>query len=130
MSSQDLVGVDVVGDNSKLEEEEFGEFALKVFDVFDGDSDGYLNQHELGMALRKLDRNLSEADITALLNEVSHTNFGAYGRISQEHFSRILQHIDAKGIHPSIQEMVFAFAFWQWQCCTSFFIYFFFFAAH
>lgn len=83
--------------DAELEAEAFKNLALRVFDVFDGDKDGYLNQHELGMALRKLDKNVSEADITSLLASVPQVTAGAYGRISKDHFARITQHITEQG---------------------------------
>ena len=83
--------------DEELEAEAFKNLAMKVFDVFDGDKDGFLNQRELGMALRKLDKNVSEADITSVLNQVPHASFGASGKISTEHFGRIIEFISHKG---------------------------------
>ena len=65
--------------------------------MFDDDRDGFLSQHELGLALRKLGKDISEADLTNVLQRVRHPSFVGSGRVSTDHFGRILEYISSLG---------------------------------
>ncbi len=74
----------------------------RVFTAFDLDGDDHLTRAELGKALRRLDKNISEADLTAVLSTVTHPTYTACGRVCREHYHDVLSYLAGKGTNAVV----------------------------
>lgn len=54
----------------------FNETIMKTFKSFDKDGNGYISKQELKTAMKKIDKNISNEEIDAMLTEADSNNDG------------------------------------------------------
>lgn len=67
---------------SSISDEQIGEFR-EAFSLFDKNGDGYISSKELGVVMRSLGQNPTEAELLDMINEV---DFDGNGRIDFQEF--------------------------------------------